>query len=140
MAQKAREGKKSSAIRQRALEITRYLAPKDWAGQVRALWDFVKNEIRYTRDIYDVETVADAEQTLADAQGDCDDKAVLLSALLGSIGHPSRFIAVGFKPGSLSHVIPQTPIGKKWIWLETTEAVNMGWKPPGITTAMVQNV
>lgn len=140
MRQKALEGKKSAAIRQKALELTRYLRPKDYLGEVRVMWEYVKDRIRYVRDIQDVETVADAAQTMYDGQGDCDDKAVLLSALLGAVGHRSRFAAIGFRPGDFSHVIAQTPIGGKWTWLETTEAVSMGWRPPNIQACMIENV
>lgn len=136
----ARAGKKNAAVRQKALDLVRYLPPKDWLGQVHALWEYVKDSIRYVRDIQGVETLTDAQQTMEQGQGDCDDKAILLAALLNSIGHPARFVAVGFKPNDFVHVLVQTPIGTRWVWLETTEAVNMGWRPPGIQSVMVENV
>lgn len=140
MAKKAKAGRLSPAIRQKALELTRYVRPKDWRGQVHALWEYVKTRVRYVRDTQGVETIHDAEQVLKQGAGDCDDKSILLSALLGSIDHPSRFVAVGFRHGVFSHVLPQTVIGNKWIWLETTEPVPMGWSPPRIVSRMVQNI
>ena len=81
------------------------------------------------------------DKTLSDGSGDCDDKCVLLAALLQSIGHPVRFVAVGFRRGGpLSHVFVETPIGAYWICCETTEPWPLGRKPPNIRRVMIQRV
>lgn len=133
------QGKKAPRVRQKALDLVRYLPQKDWTGQIHAVWDFVKNHIRYVRDIRGVETIHIADEILRQGQGDCDDKAILLASMLESIGHPTRFVAVGFQPGKFKHVFVETKIGPRWLALETTEAVRMGWRPPNIASAMVQN-
>lgn len=133
----ANYGKKQGVIIQRANELLKYVPPKQWFQQVKALWEFVKSDIRYTRDVKDVETLYYPEQTLAQGYGDCDDKAVLLASMLLATGHPVRFIAVGFEPGQYSHVYPETKIGPYWIPLETTEPVDIGWSPPGVVSRMV---
>ncbi len=140
MAKLARAGKTNIQVRELALELTQYLRPKDWSGQVNALFEHVRDQIRYTRDINGVETLHTPEKIIEDGQGDCDDKCILLAALLESIGHPSRFVAVGFKPNSFNHVIVQTQLGRRWISLDATEPVAMGWEPPGIKSRMVANV
>ncbi len=137
MCQLANTGKKNSYIIQKANDLIKYLPPKAWFQQVQALWSFVKNDIRYTRDVHNVETVYYPEQTLQQGYGDCDDKAVLLASLLLSVGHPTRFVAVGFQPDNYSHVYPETLIGKTWLPLETTEPVNIGWSPPGIVSKLI---
>jgi len=134
-----RQGKKSGIIRNKALELVRYVPAKDWPGQVNAIFEFVRDRIRYVRDIRGVETVAFAERVLEQGQGDCDDEAVLLGSLLESVGHPTRFMAVGFSPGKLSHVFTQTLIGRKWISLDPTEPVAMGWEPKGIVERLSIN-
>jgi len=136
MSELIKQGKKNSLIRQKALALTQELPQKDTAGEVRALWNFVKNNIRYVRDISNVETVQFPEQTMSQESGDCDDKSVLLASLLESIGHPTRLIAVGFKPGMLSHVFIDTRWGKGWLPLETTVDKPMGWRPPNIVFAL----
>lgn len=93
---------------------------------------FVRDRIRYVKDIKGVETLQSPEKTLEIGQGDCDDKSVLVGALLESIGHPVRFKAIGFIPGVFSHVLPETKIGSKWIAVETTEPWPLGRLPPGI--------
>lgn len=130
-------GKKNDVIRQRAAELVKYVPAKQWFKEVEALWNFVKNDIRYTRDIKEVETLYYPDQTLQQGYGDCDDKAVLLASMLEATGHPAKFVAVGFKPDDYSHVYPETLIGKYWVPLETTEpGVGIGWSPPGVVSKM----
>ncbi|MDE2019669.1 MAG: transglutaminase domain-containing protein [Patescibacteria group bacterium] len=106
-------------------------------GEIRALFEFVQNEIRYVRDIHNVETIHFPEVILENSQGDCDDKAVLLGAVLESIGHPVRLVAVGFRPGVYSHVYLETRFGKNgWLPLDATEPYSMGWKPKNIVERM----
>lgn len=133
-----KNGKKSPTVRAKALALTQGLKQKDRLGEIRALWEFVKNHIRYVRDIKDVETVHTPEQILRQESGDCDDKALLLASLLESIGHPSGFWAIGTKaPGKFSHVMALTRIGAKgWLPLETTENVPFLWMPPVVRASM----
>jgi len=66
--------------------------------------------------------------------GDCDDKSILLASLLGSIGHSSRFVAIGYRPNEYAHVFVETIAAGgegNWIALDPTEDVPMGWRPPG---------
>lgn len=129
-----KSGKKSGVVRQKALELTQHLRQKDRFGEIKALWSFVKNNIRYVRDINGVETIHTPEQILRQESGDCDDKALLLCAMLESIGHPSAFYAIGTKQaGKFSHVMAATRIGeKRWLPLETTEPVEFGWGPSNV--------
>lgn len=129
MSRFVREGKKAHYIRETALRLIAGLPQKDYSGEVRKIHAFVRDHIRYVQDTTDVETVATPEKTLEYGAGDCDDKSVLLCALLESIGHKTRFIAIGFQPGIFSHVYAETLIGNKWIPLETTEDVECGWEP-----------
>lgn len=121
--------KADPAVRTAALELVRSLAQKDHLGEVVALHAFVRDHIRYVRDTRGVETVQTPPATLEIGQGDCDDKSTLLAALLESISFPTRFLAVGFAPKSLSHVLVETRVDNRWIALESTEPVPPGWKP-----------
>lgn len=126
-----RQGKVDPNIRHVAASLVQDLPPKDWTGQVRRLHAFVRDRIRYIRDIDGVETIQTPDKTLELKYGDCDDKATLLATLLQTIGHPARFVAIGTKsPGEFSHVFVDTLIGRDWVALETTEPVEMGWQPP----------
>jgi len=129
MSRYVKDGKKSMPVRQTAMRLTRNCGQKDFACEVRQLHAFVRDSVRYVLDIDGVETVQTPDKTLQFMAGDCDDKATLLAALLGSIGHPTRFVAIGFEPEIFSHVYLETKIGAAWIPLETTEPVEAGWSP-----------
>lgn len=125
-------------IRNKAVEITtdgfwngKGLQQKDFAGEARRLLEYVRDNIRYVRDIADVETLHDPVTLLKVGAGDCDDKAILLAALLLSIGHDRlRFVAAAFEPGQFSHVWLQDEVYGKWIDLEPTEPIAYGRSVP----------
>ena len=124
-------------IRETALNLIQFLPQKDWHGELNAVYQFVKNRIRYVRDIRGVETVQTPLKTLEYGQGDCDDKVTLLAALLSAIGFKTRFKAIGFKPDQYVHVFLEVFINGKWLPMETTENVSIGWRPPYYRAAMV---
>jgi transglutaminase-like putative cysteine protease len=104
------------------------LKQKDFSGEVCRLTEFVRDDIRYVGDIDDTETLHTAEQVLLQGAGDCDDKALLLAAMLLSIGRsPVRFVAGAWdKPGEFEHVWLQWHDGARWVDLETTEPLPCG--------------
>lgn len=119
-------------IRQLAVEITGHLRSKDYWGEVDAVQRWVRNNIRYVRDIRDVETLHTPDVILSNRAGDCDDQSVLVAALLESIGHPTGFMAFGFMPDDYVHVYAITRINRSWFSVETTENVPVGWRPENI--------
>lgn len=125
---------------QSAHDLVRELPPKNWPAEVQALHEYVRDHIRYTRDTHGLETVQTPDATLDLGMGDCDDKATLLAAQLGAIGHPSRFVAIGRRPGSYSHVFVQTRLANRWVSLDPTMAVPVGWMPhEGVRAVMIAN-
>lgn len=64
-------------------------------ASVALLQHWVRDEIAYVYDPIDVEWIQTPPQTLKCGTGDCDDKAILLSAMLESIGFQTQFLAVG---------------------------------------------
>ena len=132
-----KQAKKNIEIREKAAQLSNGFLQKDWLSEIKKLHAFVRDEIRYIKDIRGVETIHTPEKILEQRYGDCDDKSILLASLLESIGHPTRFVAIGLSPGKYSHVYPETKIGDKWIPLETTEPVDIGWRPRNIVTRLV---
>lgn len=122
----ARDFKKSPVIRRLALKLVENNHQKDFVNEVKSIHEFVRDNIRYVKDINGVETVQTPIKTLEFKQGDCDDKSTLAASLLESIGHPTRFVAVGFHPGKYAHVYVETKIGTKWVPVETTEPWPLG--------------
>lgn len=127
-------------IRALALDIIKNLPPKDYLGEITLIHRFVRDGIRYARDVRDVETVATPLETLKSGQGDCDDKAVLLATLLESVGFETRFCAVGKVPGQWCHVLTQALVNGKWISLEATEPVSPGWHPHDYPYQLIKRV
>lgn len=124
-------------IRDCASDLVRDVPGKCWREEINAVYYYVREFIRYQRDPLDLETVQTPWETLARGYGDCDDHAVLVCSLLQSLGHPTRFMAIGLIPGTLTHVYAQTALGNpsnpsSWLSLDTTEIQCPGWEPPGI--------
>jgi len=128
------------AVRERAAALTQHLPQKSWTREIRALHEYVRDGIRYLKDTNGVEVVQTPVVTMAVKHGDCDDKATLLAALLESIGHPARFVAVGFEPGKYSHVYVESKIGEQWAPLETTSMMSPGMAPLRIVQRMIVKV
>ena len=130
MARLVSDFKKHPQVRETALELVSGLAPKDWRGEVSAIFAFVRDHVRYVRDVHDVETLQTPIVTLDLMQGDCDDKSTLLAALLQSVGHKTRFVATGYhSPGAYQHVYVETPLGGSWTALDATVQHHLGWRP-----------
>ena len=128
-------------VRTLAIELTRDCPEKDARAEVTALQRFCRDKIKYMRDIDEVETLQTPVQTLKLGVGDCDDKATLLGALLGSIGYPSRFCAIGVRGEFYSHVMCQARLGRGWVNCETiVKDVDIGWFPPDATSFMLAHV
>lgn len=145
-----RVGRKSPRVRQVAVLLTQGLPQKDLEAEIQALYQFVRDRIRYVRDIRGVETLHTADRILENKQGDCDDKSILLASLLESLGFVTRLTAVGFsRPKKLfgqpvatgySHVLPEVLVKGAWIPLETTEPVQAGWSPARVRSRLTVNV
>ena len=129
--------KTSLPVRLTALKIVENLPPKAWGQQAAAIQRWVRDNIRYVKDVRGVETITTPDKMLELRQGDCDDKTLLAATLLESIGHPTKFVAVSFVPGVYSHVLAETLIGNRWVPVETTmEGKEIGWFPPEVVRSI----
>lgn len=129
------------AILATARRIIAHVPEKNYWAEADAIQQWVRDNVRYTRDIFDVETLSTPDVTLQVMQGDCDDKALLAGALLQATGHPVRYVAFAFSaPDAFEHVYVETKLGQHWVGVETTEAVALGWKPPTNFRPMIEHV
>lgn len=141
MVEKAREGAHHPGIRvatDRAIRLAG-VAPKDYLGELRAIYEYVKANCRYALDPRGLEQVSGAPMTLlTTGTGDCDDLAVTVVAMAGSYGHPGAFRTVKAdpaRPDEYSHVYPllglRRPEGMRWIAADVTQLnTSFGWEPP----------
>lgn len=113
-----------------------FLTPqRDQSAEVNALFEFVRDDIRYVRDVVGLETVADPRIVLRRGVGDCDDQSTLLAALAESVGYPARFVMAGYRaPGVFEHVYVQLLVRGEWLDADPTENGPLGWAPPGAVT------
>src|SRR5574341_50281 len=130
-----KQGAKDFFVRQTAIDILfkNGVPPKDYLREIQTLFEWVKNNIRYTRDIHRVELLHTPRRMLQLRAGDCDDMTVLLAAMLKSIGHPVRLALVGFNPRKqklLTHIYLEVYYKGRWISLDATVNRPMGWAPP----------
>jgi hypothetical protein len=115
--------------------------PKDYVGELRTLHAFVRDHVRYTRDIEGVETLQTPIQTLNVLAGDCDDKAMIFNSLCASIGFRTRYCAIGVRGQPFSHVMPQALLENMGEFVNaetilTDPPVDLGWEPPDTTMVM----
>lgn len=129
-------GKTDFRFRDLANQITAGIPAKDWQGELAALCDWVRQNVRYALDPNDLETIQAPNITLELGYGDCDDLAILLATLCECAGHPTAFAALGFGHiGEYAHVlvIASGAGEQEFVALDPTENHEHGWYPPGVT-------
>jgi transglutaminase-like putative cysteine protease len=115
------EGVKDPAINRQAIAIVRGVRQFDRLGEARAVYEWVRRNIRFTSDIAGKETLRGPRETLTVRAGDCDDYVILICALLGTIGHKMRIVTVASHPADPSvftHVYPEDNIAGRYLALD----------------------
>ena len=136
------DGAKDFAVRRRVVEIlmAQRVRAKDYLGEIKAIFEWVQRNIRYTRDPHRVELLHSARRMLELRAGDCDDMTILLGAMLQSIGHPVRIVVVGpnpRRPQLFTHVYPEVRFRGRWIAVDATAQHPMGWKPRAVVKKVI---
>lgn len=131
-----RYGARSPKIRALAANIIKQagIREKDYRAEADALAAWVRDNIRYMKDVYGQETVSPPEEVAFNmGAGDCDDQSVLLAALLSAIGVPTRFKVMGLTPQMYSHVYLQAlPVpAHGWVTYDPImQDKPVGWEVP----------
>lgn len=127
-------GARSTKIRDLATRIVTAanVPEKDYTAEMVAIHNWVRDQIRYTRDVAGQETLLHPEYlAFTSKNGDCDDKSMLEAALLGSIGIPTRFVTIGLTPYNYSHVYLMANPSGQWIALDPImKGKPAGWEAP----------
>lgn len=129
-----RAGAKDFYVRQKAIDIVlaKGITPKDYRGEIEALFEWVQRNVRYTKDPFRVEVLHSARRLLELRAGDCDDMTILLGSMLEAIGHPVRLVLSGpdpLRPRLFSHIYLEVFHKGRWIPLDATMPYPMGWAP-----------
>jgi len=122
-------------MRKLALQITSKCAERDGECEAKAIYDFVKKNVRYTGDVApiqfpngDVEGIdlyQSARRTVEFAGGDCDDQSILIATLLALNGITPRLrVMKESSAEDFSHIFPLAGLPKNnpttWTALDTT--------------------
>jgi hypothetical protein len=128
-----------------ARQLTANLTSRDYAGEIKALFEWVRDNIRYARDIEGVETLIEPADLVFNLelgrQGDCDDFSMLLATLLKIMGHRARFKAGTVTGARQGHVWVEVFLDNKWIPLDAIYQNNtVGYCPPNMGNFIVVSV
>jgi transglutaminase-like putative cysteine protease len=134
------ECKTDPQVMQAAISVVYGQPEKDRYSEARALFEYVRDHVRYVQDVAGMETLADPRLTLRRMVGDCDDQSTLLASLLESVGYSTRFVVAGYSGPDLEHVYLQVLVAGQWIDCDPTEHHAFGWAPPDPTIYLVEGV
>lgn len=114
-------------VKDTASEIIHYIEPNEHRQQVDAIVAWVRAHMKYVRDTRGVEEVQAPHVMLARirekgwAFGDCDDFAVLLSALLRAVGFRTMLQAVAVQANQYNHARMAVYLDGDWYTIEGTK-------------------
>ena len=119
----------------RIIEVARNIVmlapPKDQLAEVVAVFEYVRDQIRYVADPLDVETLTTPDRLIDEGAGDCDDKSTLLATLLAAIGIDSEFVVTGYTDNTnYEHVYVLAYVSSVRVALDPCELQPAGWQPP----------
>lgn len=130
------KGVQDPQMRKLALGITKGCPERDGLCETRAIYNYVKQRVRYTGDVAPVAMGAGGpvegvdffqtgKRTLEFGGGDCDDHSTLIATLLALNGITPRLrVTAPTRNGEDSHIYPIAGMPKegpaKWIALDTT--------------------
>lgn len=129
-------GMSDPAVREKAIEIARFghSTARDPHSEVRAIFDWVKSNFRFTKDPAGRETLGTAEYLLRLRAGDCDEYVIVQGSLLGALGYPTRIVTIAadpHEPSRFSHVYIEVLVQGHWLPLDPTQDHAIpGWEPP----------
>lgn len=105
---------------------------RDWMGEAKAVFEWVRDNIRYTRDPEGFELFRKPRRTVQLGIADCDDMSILIGSLLSTIGHVILLRVIGVTSKNPEHIYvvdllpPDDPT--QAIALDATRSEPMGWE------------
>lgn len=105
--------------------VVRAERPFDEMGELRAIYDWFRRNIRFVRDPLTKEKLYPPTELLKIRFGDCDDVSMAIMAAITAIGFPGRWITISTNaenPREFTHIYTQaeSPAGSgNWVTLDT---------------------
>jgi hypothetical protein len=130
------EALRDPAINRLARDIVRGTPAFDDYAEANALYSWVRQNIRFTKDPVNKETLYPPAELLQIRAGDCDDISMLLGTLLMAVGYPARLMTVAANGDEFSHVYVEGQIDGQWIPMDPARSDSQfGVAPPAFTRA-----
>ena len=130
------QGVRDADINRFALALLERVPAHDTMAEAKAMYQWVRKNIRFTGDIYNAETLRTAREILQVRAGDCDDiNGVLLPTLLESVGIETRPITINAdsgRPELYSHIYTEANIDGQWIPLDAASKHASFGKAPAV--------
>lgn len=127
------------AIRQAAVSVLFLTPEREGFSRPVALYEWVRDHVRYVPDVLDVETITTPDKVLHTLVGDCDDQALLLATLYESVGYPTRFVVTGYTYADhFEHVFLQVCVDGEWLDVDPTEREGFGNAAPGEVVRFIE--
>lgn len=100
------------------------------ADKAVAIYDYVRNNIRYVREPKGQDIFQSPEQTIRLSRGDCEDFVTLQSALAKLAGIPIKAKVISQDSITFTHIYPLLKIGERgWVPFDATIAGALGREP-----------
>lgn len=124
----------------KAVDIVRTVAAYDDFGEAHAIFAWVRQNIRFTKDPVTKEKLYPPTELLKIRAGDCDDISMLIAAFGMALGYAARLITIGASqqnPGEFSHVYVELevpPGSGNWVPMDAARIDSeFGLAPPAYT-------
>lgn len=141
MREAVNESKTDPRVIQAAVSLIFNTPQRDEWGEASAIFDYVRDSIRFVRDVHGIETLAAPWLTLIRRVGDCDDQAALLASLFEAVGYPTRFVMAAYtEPDAWEHVYLQVFVLGEWIDADPSDVFSLGETPPGALSIYIEGV
>jgi Transglutaminase-like superfamily len=130
------EALRDPSINRLARDIVQSAPAFDDYAEAQALYNWVRQTIRFTKDPVNKETLYPPAELLKIRAGDCDDISMLMGTLLMSVGYPARLMTVAANGDEFSHVYAEGQINGQWIPMDPARSDSQfGVAPPAFTRA-----
>lgn len=106
--------------------------PHNGQEEVRAIYDWVRRNIRYVSDPYGLDVYYPPEHAVETRAGDCDEQATILGILAEALGYPVKLRAVSRDGREFIHVYALVDVGKgrgTWLAADTVAGAGVGYEP-----------
>jgi Transglutaminase-like superfamily len=120
-----------------AKDVVRGVLPYNDIGEASAVYEWVKQNIRYTKDPVTKETLYPPSELLKIRAGDCDDIVMLMGAMMIALGYPARLVTIAANagdPNEFSHVYLEAevpPGSAQWVAMDAARSgAQFGVEPP----------